>query len=57
MTARDPLAVECPYCGAVPYAPCRYRKRRSLKWSYYSQRDGYHAARVRAAEREKEEKK
>lgn len=56
MSAFDPLAVRCPFCGAEPGAPCRYRKRRALEWSYYSQRDGYHAARSRAALAGEEEK-
>ena len=53
MTARDPLAVRCPTCGAAPQNEC---------FANYQFADDYwkvrspHIARVRAAEREKEGK-
>jgi hypothetical protein len=54
VTARDPLAIECPKCGSRPGIPCCYHPYGGRQTKFYTEREGYHAARTRAAEREKE---
>ena len=57
----DPLKVECPFCLAPNGEPCyeMFRQRRDGATLYVSSarvRTAFHAARLRAAEREEKEK-
>lgn len=50
---RDVLAVECPYCGSSPQERCSTNPNRIRDWRWCKP----HAARLRAAEKAREEKK
>lgn len=56
-TKPGPIDVECPRCGAMVFTPCCVRRPGSIRPAYYYGWTDFHAARVAAAQRAREEGK